>query len=175
MREANRRSQKKARSKHKRRWPRVLAILLGIIVVLGILLVVFFTPLNNTYRSVTGNDTPADNAVKSELVKQIDARKTGDPTTDAMLDQAATTLKNTKMSTIVSAAGNQGKMADLLQSTTGISATQANTAAAAVFSSSELTPLREAVAAGNYVKAYQEYQGLSETAKTQAAALLESR
>lgn len=172
MREARRRSQKKPRARRKRRWPRVIAILLGLIVVLGVLAVVFFTPLNNTYRNVTGNDTPADSAVKAQLVKQIEKRKTGDPTTDAVLDQAATTLNNTKMSTIVQAAGNQDKFSHLLQSTTGVPAAQANTAAAAVFSTSELTPLREAVAEGNYVKAYQEYQALSATAKAQASSLL---
>lgn len=174
MREARRQSQKRARKNRKRRWPRVVAILLGLIVVLGLLVVVFFTPLNNTYRNVTGNDTPADSAVKSQLVKQIESRKTGDPTTDAVIDKAATTLNNTKMSTIVQAAGNQAKFASLLQTTTGAPAAQANTAAAAVFSSSELAPLREAVAEGNYVKAYQEYRSLSATAKAQAASLLGS-
>ncbi|WP_054664988.1 hypothetical protein [Lacticaseibacillus camelliae] len=172
MREARRRSQKKTKKARKRRWPRVIAILLGLIVVLGVLVVVFFTPLNNTYRNVTGNDTPADSAVKSQLVKQIETHKTGDPTTDAALDKAASTLDNTKMSTIVQAAGNQDKFASLVQATTGVPAAQANTAAAAVFSSSELAPLREAVAQGNYVKAYQEYQALSATAKAQASSLL---
>lgn len=169
MRQAKRHQQRRP---HKRRWPRVLGILFGLIVILGILLVVFFTPLNNAYRSATGNDTPADSAVKNELVKQIDANKTGNPTVDGVLDQAATTLKNTKMSTIVAAAGNQSKFARLLQSTTGIPAAQANTAAGTVFATSALTPLREAIAAGDYVKAYQAYRNLDGTAKAQAAALL---
>lgn len=162
---------KKAR---KRRWPRVLALLLGLIVLLGVLLVVFFTPLNNTYRSTTGNDTPADTAVKSAVVKQIQARKTGNPTVDAAIDQAATTLQNTPMKSIIQAAGDQSKLAGLLQTKAGVPAAQANVAASAVFASPELTPLRQAIAAGDYVKAYQEYQSLSATAKTQAASLLGS-
>ncbi|WP_156319311.1 hypothetical protein [Secundilactobacillus paracollinoides] len=75
----------------------IIAILL-IIIICGAL---FFTQINNAMRSATGKDTPADTVVKNELVKKIEASKTGNAQTDAAIDKAATTLKQTKMSTIM--------------------------------------------------------------------------
>lgn len=67
----------------------------------------FFPQINNTIRNVTGNDTPADSAVKARIVSGITAQKTGNPATDAVLQRAADTIKETKMSTIMKAAQDQ--------------------------------------------------------------------
>ncbi|WP_179395078.1 hypothetical protein [Lacticaseibacillus absianus] len=158
-----RRERRLSFQKRKKRWPKVLATVLILLVVAGGLGFVFFPQLNNTVRNVTGNDTPADTAVKNELVKQIEARKTGDSSTDAKIESAASTLKATKMSTIVAAASDQTKMADLLRTSVGASSEQANAAAKLLFANSDLQGVREAVAAGDWVKAYQEYKALNGT------------
>ncbi|WP_125702757.1 hypothetical protein [Lacticaseibacillus daqingensis] len=158
-----RRERRLSFQKKKKRWPKVLAAVLIGLVVAGGLCVVFFPQLNNTVRNATGNDTAADTVVKNELVKQIEARKTGDATVDAKLDAAATTLKNTKMSRIVAAAGDQAQMTSLLKTTTGASTNQATAAANLLFANDALQPVREAVAAGDWVKAYQAYKSLNGT------------
>lgn len=166
MRQARRHQTKK------KKWPKVLGIIAGLLVLLVVLGIVFFTPLNNTYRSVTGNDTPADSAVKNELVKRIEAQKTGNTATDNLLDRAANTVNSTKMSTIIAAANDEQKMATLLQDTTGVSSATAEVAARTLFNTDSLTPLREAVAQGNYVKAYQAYEDLDTSTLTQLKATL---
>lgn len=148
-------------SRVKKRRPKVLAwLLIGMITVI-VLVVVFFTPLNNAMRSATGNDTPADNAVKNELVKRINANKTGDPTTDANIDTAVKKLKQTKMATIMKAANNQQQMTKLLDSDTGMSQAQAKTATQIIFKNGQYTDLRQAVAQGKWVAAYKAYRQLS--------------
>jgi len=72
------------RHRKKSKKPLILTIICAIVVLL-ILCVVFIFPLNNMLRSVTGNDTPGDKAVKSELVKRVKSKKTGDSTKDKRL------------------------------------------------------------------------------------------
>jgi hypothetical protein len=144
-----------------KRWPKVLAwVLIGIATII-ILVVIFFTPLNNAMRSATGNDTPADTVVKNELVKRIDASKTGDPATDAKINAAVKKLKKTKMTTIMKAADNQQQLSKLLNSDTSLSQSQAKAATKIIFKSGQYTDLRQAVAKGKWVAAYKAYKQLS--------------
>lgn len=145
----------------KRRWPKIIGGLLGLLVVLIICGVVFFPQLNNTMRSTTGEDTPADKIVKNELVKKIDSSKTGDSQTDAALNKAASTLQKTKMSTIMKAAKNENDASALLAKTTDLSTSEAQAATSVVFSNAAYTKLRTAIANGNWVAAYKQYQTLS--------------
>ncbi|MFD1430559.1 hypothetical protein [Lacticaseibacillus mingshuiensis] len=152
----------------KRRWPKILlAIGLTLIILIG-LGVAFFPQVNNGLRTLAGGNTPADNVVKDQIVQRIDAAKNGNPDTDATLDQVASTLKATKMSTIVAAAQSQTKAADLLQSAASLSSTQAKAAAQVLFSESQLQPLREALAKGDFYGAYKAYKTVSETGAAQA-------
>ncbi|WP_225047062.1 hypothetical protein [Lacticaseibacillus kribbianus] len=150
--------------KRKKKWPKVLLGILLVLVVLGVIFVVKFPTINNAWRNTTGTDTPADTAVKSTLVKKIEEQKTGNSAVDARIDEAASTLKATKMATIVKAAGDQTAMTSLLKQTTGATSEQAKAAAALLFASPELTDVREAVAAGDWVKAYQAYRDLNGSA-----------
>ncbi|WP_461226970.1 hypothetical protein [Lacticaseibacillus suihuaensis] len=159
-----RQHQQALRKKRKKKWPRVVMAIVLLLVALGVVFVVAFPTINNTWRNTTGNDTPADTAVKNELVKQIEAQKTGNADVDARLDTAASTLKATKMATIVKAAGDQSAMAALLKQTTGASSEQAEAASALLFANQSLAGVREAVAAGDWVKAYQAYRNLNGTA-----------
>lgn len=145
----------------KRRWPKIVGGLLGLLVVLIICGVIFFPQLNNTMRATTGKDTPADKIVKNELVKKIESSKTGDSQTDAALNKAASTLQKTKMSTIMKAAKNQTEASALLDRTTGLSASEPKAATTVVFHNAAYTKLRTAIANGNWVAAYKQYQTLS--------------
>lgn len=150
-------------TKVKKRWPVVAAwIAIGVVTVL-FLIVIFFTPLNNAMRSATGQDTPADKIVKQQIINKIEAAKTGDPVTDAKINRAVQQLKTTKMSTIMKAADNQSQMGKLLGSETSLSQKQAKSASKIIFQSGQYTSLRQAVADGKWVKAYQDYNKLSKS------------
>lgn len=147
----------RAKAKHKiRRW--WIALIIIVVITCGIL---FFTPINNAWRSISGNDTPTDSVIKNELVKKINARKTGDPTQDKKIQQAADQMKNTKMSTVISAANNEDKAAQLIQQTSSLSAPEAQKVAHEIFTNSKYTPLRASLSSGNWVQVYQQYQILS--------------
>jgi hypothetical protein len=123
--------------------------------------VVFFFPLNNVLRNVTGNDTASDKVVKSELVKKVKARKTGDPTKDEKIDRAASVIGKKKMSQIMSAANNQKQAANLIESSSSLSKQQSQKAAQEIFTNDSYTGLRNAISSGNWYQAYEQYQKLS--------------
>lgn len=145
------------RHQKKTKKPLVLTIIISLLV----LCVVFFFPLNNMLRSATGNDTPSDKAVKSELVKKVKARKTGDPKKDEKIDRAASVLGKKKMSEIMSAADSQDKTATLIEDSSALTKEQSQKAAQEIFSNDEYSGLRTAINNGNWYQAYQQYQKLS--------------
>ncbi|WP_065911796.1 hypothetical protein [Secundilactobacillus paracollinoides] len=145
----------------KRRCPVVVTIIIAILLIIIICGALFFTQINNAMRSATGKDTPADTVVKNELVKKIEASKTGNAQTDAAIDKAATTLKQTKMSTIMKAAKNQNQASALLDKTTDLTAAQSKAATTVVFHNAAYSKLRTAIADGNWVAAYNQYKTLS--------------
>lgn len=148
--------------RHRRSNKKPLVITLIAIVVILILGVVFFFPLNNTIRNITGNDTASDKVVKSELVKKVKSKKNGNPKRDEKIDRAASILGKKKMSEIMSAANDQKKTAALIEDSSSLSKEQSQKAAQEIFSNSDYTPLRKAVSDGNWYQAYQQYQKLSD-------------
>jgi hypothetical protein len=110
---------------------------------------------------VTGNDTASDKVVKSELVKKVKARKTGDPTKDEKIDRAASVIGKKKMSQIMSAANNQKQAANLIESSSSLSKQQSQKAAQEIFTNDSYTGLRNAISSGNWYQAYEQYQKLS--------------
>ncbi|MQS76967.1 hypothetical protein [Companilactobacillus halodurans] len=148
--------------RHRRRNRKPLVITLVSVLILIILGVVFFFPLNNLLRNTTGNDTASDKVVKSELVKKVKAKKTGDPKKDKKIDKAASILGKKKMSEIMSAANSQSKTQKLIEDSSSLSNEQAQIVAQEVFSNSDYTPLRNAISKGNWYQAYQQYQKLSD-------------
>ena len=158
----NRLQLRQQNKKHAHRGLKIFSIIMGVLILLIIAGVFFFPQLNNTVRNVTGNDTPVDSAVKARLVSGITAQKTGDATTDAAIQRAADTLKATKMSTIMAAA------ASLLQKASGVNHSQAEMAAAALFQESSVTPIRQAIASGDYYQAYQDAKTLQQQGGTSA-------
>lgn len=147
------------RHSKKNRKPLIITII-TILVVL-VLCVVFFFPLNNVLRNVTGNDTASDKVVKSELVKKVKARKTGDPAKDEKIDRAASVIGKKKMSQIMSAANNQKQAANLIESSSSLSKQQSQKAAQEIFTNDSYTGLRNAISSGNWYQAYEQYQKLS--------------
>ena len=139
------------RSKHWGR--RILFTLLGLVIIAG-LGFFFFPQLNNTYRNVTGNDTPADTAVKSALIKQLNTQKTGNAATDQVIDQVTQALSQTKMTTLMKAADDQQTAKTMLVNA-GVDATAASTVTQAIFSDPTFDPLRQKLAAGDYAGVYQ--------------------
>ena len=111
----DKRLQIRQQKKHRHRGLKIFSIVAGLIVLMAVCGIFFFPQINNTIRNVTGNDTPADSAVKARIVSGITAQKTGNPATDAVLQRAADTIKETKMSTIMKAAQDQDQAATLLQ------------------------------------------------------------
>ena len=103
----DKRLQIRQQKKHRHRGLKIFSIVAGLIVLMAVCGIFFFPQINNTIRNVTGNDTPADSAVKARIVSGITAQKTGNPATDAVLQRAADTIKETKMSTIMKAAQDQ--------------------------------------------------------------------
>ncbi|QVI33784.1 hypothetical protein BVJ53_03320 [Lacticaseibacillus chiayiensis] len=160
------RIQLRQQKKPRHRGLKIFGIIAGVLVLLIIACVFFFPQINNTIRNVTGSDTPADAAVKSRLVSEITAQKTGNATTDAALQRAADTLKETKMSTIMKAAQDQDQAAVLLQKTTSANQAQAKLAAALLFREKSITPLRQAIASGDYYRAYQDVKSLQQQGDT---------
>ncbi|KRK75864.1 hypothetical protein FC67_GL000796 [Companilactobacillus alimentarius DSM 20249] len=150
----------KMRHRKKSKKPLILTIICAIVVLL-ILCVVFIFPLNNMLRSVTGNDTPGDKAVKSELVKRVKSKKTGDSTKDKKIDRAASILGKKKMSEIMAAAKSQKKTASLIEDSSSLTRAQSQKAAQEIFSNDEYSGLRKAINDGNWYQAYQQYQKLS--------------
>ena len=138
----------------------ILFTLLGIVIVI-VLCLVFFVPLNNGLRSATGQDTPTDKIIKSELAKKITANKTGNAQHDAAVEQAANKLQDTKMSTIMKSANNEQDAAKLIQQTSTLSPAQSQKAAHEIFTNDKFTPLRNAMGSGNWVQTYQQYRQLS--------------
>lgn len=164
----NRLQLRQQNKKHAHRGLKIFSIIMGVLILLIIAGVFFFPQLNNTVRNVTGNDTPVDSAVKARLVSGITAQKTGDATTDAAIQRAADTLKATKMSTIMAAAKDQDQAASLLQKASGVNHSQAEMAAAALFQESSVTPIRQAIASGDYYQAYQDAKTLQQQGGTSA-------
>lgn len=143
---------------HPGRW---VAAILGIIVLVIVLGVVFFTPLNNAVLTASGgNDTVADKAVKSAVVSKLESAKTGNSTVDGAIDQVESTIKDTKVSAVMQAAKSESSMTSLLESK-GMNSTQASAAANAVYSTSALDGVRSEVAKGNWYGVYQQAQKLS--------------
>jgi len=147
--------------RHRRKNRKPLVITIFSILIILILGVVFFFPLNNMLRSATGNDTASDKVVKSELVKKVKARKTGDPTKDEKIDRAASVIDKKKMSEIMSAANNQDKAATLIEDSSSLSKTQSQKAAQEIFSNDNYSGLRDSISKGDWYQAYQQYQKLS--------------
>lgn len=147
------------RHRKKNRKPLIL-IVVSVLVILA-LCIVFFFPLNNVLRNVTGNDTASDKVVKSELVKKVKSKKTGDSAKDEKIDRAASVLGKKKMSQIISAASSQQKTADLIQDSSSLSKEQSQKAAQEIFTNDSYSGLRNAVSDGNWYQAYQQYQKLS--------------
>lgn len=148
------------RHQKKTKKPLVLTIIISLLVLI-VLCVIFFFPLNNMLRNATGNDTPSDKAVKSELVKRVKARKTGDSKKDEKIDRAASVLGKKKMSEIMSAADSQDKTATLIEDSSALTKEQSQKAAQEIFSNNEYSGLRTAINNGNWYQAYQQYQKLS--------------
>jgi len=148
--------------RHRRKSRKPLVITLISILVILALCVVFFFPLNNALRNITGNDTASDKVVKSELVKKVKSKKTGDPTKDEKIDRAASVLDKKKMSEIMASAKNQQKAATMIESSSSLSKEQSQKAAQEVFTNSDYNSLRSAISNGNWYQAYQQYQKLSD-------------
>lgn len=134
--------------------------ILGIVVVL-ILGVIFFVPINNGIRSATGNDTPTDKLIKDELVKKVKSKKTGDPKHDENVDKYAGKLKGTKMSTIMKAANNEEEAAELIHQSSSLSESASKKAAKALFSDEKYDGIRKSMSEGNWVETYSQYQKLN--------------
>ncbi|MFT8412279.1 MAG: hypothetical protein ABF743_10330 [Schleiferilactobacillus perolens] len=148
--------------KKKRRWVKILIGFLIVLVVAIGLVIAFPFQANNGLRTIMGGrDTPVDNAAKGQIIKKLDDTKNGDAVHDQIIDQAVSHLQNTSMQQVMSAANSSGAAAKLIQDNTGLSATQAQTVSKFVFEHPEFTSLRTAVANGNWLQAYQEYQNLS--------------
>lgn len=148
------------RHSKKRRGIPVGLIIVSVVVIL-VLCAVFFFPLNNALRNVTGNDTASDKVVKSELVKKVKSKKTGDSKKDAEVSQAATILGKKRMSQLMDAAKNQQKAADLIHDTSSLSQAKSEDAAKEIFSNSDYNGIRNAISNGNWYQAYSQYQKLS--------------
>ncbi|APX71784.1 hypothetical protein M5C72_01165 [Companilactobacillus allii] len=147
---------------HKKSHKKAIWITLITILVLIVLGIVFFFPLNNAVRNISGgNDTPSDKVVKSELVKKVSSTKNGNAKHDANVEKAATALKATKMSTIVNSANNESDAAKLLQKNSTLSSSESKAAAKTIFSDSKYDGLRQAVSSGNWYSAYNQYKTLS--------------
>ncbi|WP_334329519.1 hypothetical protein [Companilactobacillus sp. HBUAS59699] len=147
---------------HKKSHKKTIWITLITVLVLIILGIIFFFPLNNTIRNISGgNDTASDNMVKNELIKKVDSTKNGDLAHDKRVDKAAATLKKTKMADIIAAANDQKKAATMLQQNSSLTTSQANAAAKKIFSDSKYDGLRQAVNSGNWYSAYKQYKTLS--------------
>ncbi|WP_125588959.1 hypothetical protein [Companilactobacillus jidongensis] len=148
---------------HKKSHKKAIWITLTTILVLIFLGIVFFFPLNNTVRSISGgNDTPSDKVVKNELIKKVDSTKNGDLKHDQKVDKATKALKKTKMSDIIQAANNQKKAASLLKKNTALTSSQADSATKKIFSDSKYNSLRQSVSNGNWYSAYKQYRTLSD-------------
>lgn len=143
---------------HKKIWLIVIALIV-LILVGGI---IFFFPLNNTIRNMSGgNDTLSDKAIKNELVQKIESSENGDPSHDKKILKAANSLKNTKMSSIMKAAGDQNKAAQELHDNTSLSKDESKKVAKKVFSDSNYDQLRKSVSNGNWYSAFKQYKRLS--------------
>ncbi|WP_390410392.1 hypothetical protein [Lacticaseibacillus jixiensis] len=144
------------RMQHKKRkhWGRRIVItLLSLVLIVG-LGAYFFPQLNNTYRNLSGNDTPADTAVKSALKQQLNAQKTGNAATDQVIDQVTNAIDHTQMATLMKAADDQQTAKTLLVNA-GVPATAASTVTSTIFSDPAFDPLRQKLAAGDYAGVYQ--------------------
>ena len=70
------------------------------------------------------------------------------------------------MSTIMKAAQDQDQAAVLLQKATGANQAQAKLAAALLFQEKSITPVRQAIASGDYYRAYQDVKSLQQQGNT---------
>jgi len=147
---------------HKKSHKKAIWITLATIVVLIVLGIVFFFPLNNTVRTISGGgDTPSDKIVKNELIKKVDSTRNGDLKHDQKIDKATKALRKTKMSDIIQAANNQKKAASLLQKNSALTSSQANAATKTIFSNSKYNGLRQSVSKGNWYSVFKQYKDLS--------------
>jgi len=147
--------------RHSKKNRKPLVITIVSILVILVLCVVFFFPLNNVLRNATGKDTASDKVVKSELVKKVKSKKTGDASKDAKIDRAAKVLDKKQMSQIMAAANNQEKAANLIESSSSLTKDQSQKAAQEIFTNDSYSGLRNAISSGNWYQAYQQYQKLS--------------
>lgn len=146
---------------HKKSHKKAIWITIITVLVLIVLGVIFFFPLNNAVRNISGNDTPSDKLVKSELVKKVSSTKNGNAKHDAKVEKAEAALKDTKMSDIVKSANNESDAAKLLQKNSTLSSSESNAAAKTIFSDSKYDGLRQAINDGNWYSAYNQYKTLS--------------
>lgn len=70
------------------------------------------------------------------------------------------------MSTIMKAAQDQDQAATLLQKATGVNQDQAKLAATVLFKEQSVTPIRQAIASGDYYQAYQDAKSLQQQGDT---------
>lgn len=164
---------RRARQKTKKHWGRRLLVTIVILLVIIGIGAVFFPQLNNTWRNATGgNDTAADTAVKTQLVKQLNNQKTGNTTTDAMIDKATAAIQNTKMATLMKAADDQQTAINLLTNA-GVTPTAASVVTKVIYADPSFDTLRQKLAAGDYVGVYQAAKTLQKngTGSTLSSAL----
>lgn len=146
----------------KRRWPKVLIGFLIVVAVLVGLVIAFPFQTNNALRSAMGGrDTPVDTAAKNELIKKLDSTKTGSVAGDELISEAVSRLRNTSMQQVRDAAQSSSAAAKLIQQNTGLSDTQAQALSSFVFSHPQFSGMRTAVADGDWLQAYREYQQLT--------------
>lgn len=139
----------------------ILIIIITLVALIAIG-VIFFFPLNNTVRNISGgNDTATDRMIKEELVRRVDTTKNGDPHHDKKVAKAVKSIKGTKISDIMKAANDQDKAAKELHNNTPLSSSASKEVAKKVFNDSRYDKLRQAVSSGNWYSAYNQYKELS--------------
>lgn len=152
---------RQARHMKKSHKKRIWIIVVSVIALIAIG-IIFFFPINNTVRDISGgNDTASDKLVKDELAKRIEATKTGDPKHDDKVNKAVDDLKKTRMSDIMKAAENQNKAATELHNNTSLSSSESKKVAKEIFSNSKYDKLRQSVNDGDWYSAYSQYKSLS--------------
>ncbi|KRM72978.1 hypothetical protein FC34_GL000692 [Lacticaseibacillus brantae DSM 23927] len=117
------------------------------------LLIAFIGPLNNGARSLNHNqDTAMDTAVKRQVTNRLEAAKTGDPTTDSIIDTSVAKIKQTPMATLMKAADNQQQLTTLLSQATGLPTSVTAPASSSLFQDTDLNAIREDFAAGRWTQ-----------------------
>lgn len=141
----------------------------------------FVAPLNNSKSETTKhNDVVSSKVAKrtAKTIKSIKNDKNKDSKKDdkevkvekpvvqstAKSDDSDDTLSKIRSlspSKIKTAASNESKAAEMIQSQTGLSTAQSQKAASELFSDSKFSSLRNDINKGNWIGAYAQYQKLS--------------